>query len=228
MLRSRRSYDQFMDRSLLRITAFSGLACLALIFISFFFIDQPVDWIALDLRNTILFHAAAYLSLIADHNVFSVLLFAAYVYIGLQALLRGMTPGLHLALYCCLAVTIAMLMGETLKWFFGRYRPELLFDQGLYGFSFFSDKGSRHSFPSGHTFRIFSAMTALSLVWPKARPWLISLACLVGISRVLVTRHYPSDVLAGAFLGIYCALWVWRIMQGMSKSLDSNAPVRMS
>ena len=196
-----------------------------LIAIFFNFTDQPVDWAAHGLKNTIWNQAASGLSLLADHTFFNLLLFTAYLFIGFFALYCGFTPGLRLLLYCCLAVTIAMLLGETLKWFFGRFRPELLFEQGLYGFSFFADKGSRHSFPSGHTFRIFSAMTALSLVWPKARPWLISAACLVGISRVLVTKHYPSDILAGAFLGIFCALWVWRIMQGLG-AYPSNTPDR--
>jgi membrane-associated phospholipid phosphatase len=124
-----------------------------------------------------------------------------------------MSPALKLVIYCCVAVTIAMLMGETLKWFFGRHRPMLL-TQGLYGFSFLADESSKHSFPSGHTFRIFSAVTALSLVRPRARIWLFALACAVGISRVLVHRHYPSDIVAGAFVGIFCSLWVWRLMQG--------------
>lgn len=203
-----------MDRALIKVSALSTAACTGLIVLLFFLVDRPVDWAAQGLKGGVWYQAASILSLLADHTFFNILLFAAYIYIGLQALIRGITPGLRALIYCCLAVTIAMLMGETLKWFWGRYRPELLFEQGLYGFSFFADKGSRHSFPSGHSFRIFSAMTAISLVWPKSRVWLISLACLVGVSRVLVTKHYPSDVLAGAFIGVFCALWVWRIMQG--------------
>lgn len=202
-----------MNRDLLKTTIIAALVCAGLIAVFFFFIDSPVDWAAHGLKGSFWFQFAGGLSLAADHTVFNVLLFMGFVLGGALALGWGLTPGLRNLFYVCVTVAIAMLIGETLKWFFGRYRPEMLFSQGLYGFSFFADQGGRHSFPSGHTFRIFSAMTAWSLVWPRARVWLFSLAALVGISRVLVTRHYPSDVLAGAFVGIFCALWVWQIMR---------------
>jgi membrane-associated phospholipid phosphatase len=209
-----------MNRKLLTTTILAALGCAVLVAVLFLFIDRPADWAAHGLKGTVWFQAAGGLSLLADHRLFNILLFAGFVLAGARALSGGLTPGLRKLLYCCLAVAIAMVLGATLKWFFGRYRPELLFSQGLYGFSFFADQGSRHSFPSGHTFRIFSAMTALALVWSKARIWLFSLAGLVGISRVLVCRHFPSDVLAGAFVGIFCALWVWRVMQGGERSAN--------
>jgi membrane-associated phospholipid phosphatase len=211
-----------MNRNLLRVTVLSALACAALIVVLFFFVDRPVDLAAHGLKGSLWYQAASGVSLLADHQFFNVILFAAFLYAGVRALSRGLCPALRLLIYCCLTVAIAMLIGETLKWVLGRYRPEMLFAQGLYGFSFFADQGSGHSFPSGHTFRIFAAMTAVSLVWPKARVWLFTLAGVVGISRVLVTRHYPSDVLAGAFIGIFSARWVWQVMQGDAKD-DTSA-----
>jgi membrane-associated phospholipid phosphatase len=211
-----------MNRDLLKTTLIAALACAGLVAVFFLFVDRPVDWAAHDLEGTIWFQMASGLSLLAHHTFFNVLLFMGFVLGGALALGRGLTPVIRNILCCCVAVAIAMLIGETLKWFFGRYRPEMLFAHGLYGFSFFADKGSMHSFPSGHTFRIFSVMTALSLVWLKARVWLLSLAVLVGISRVLVTRHFPSDVLAGAFVGIFCALWVWQIMQAGKGGADNK------
>jgi len=38
----------------------------------------------------------------------------------------------------------------------------------------------------------------------------LSLATLIGVSRVAVTAHYPSDVLFGAFIGIFTALWAYK------------------
>ena len=203
-----------MDRDLLKRTIWTGLACAALIAALFLWVDRPVDHAARQLEGGFWFQAATLLSLFANHDFFNVLLFLCFIYAGVGALSRGLTPGTRLMLYCCLAVCVTMLLGETLKWIMGRYRPVMLFEHHLYGFSFFASEGNLHSFPSGHTFRIFSAMTALFLVFPKARLWFFGLAGLVGISRVLVTRHFPGDVVAGAFLGVFCALWVWRIMQG--------------
>ncbi len=203
-----------MDQRLLKLTGIWFAVAAAAVAVLFNFIDQPVDIAAHKLSGTAWFEAGQTISLLADHSLFNVLLFFGYVIGGVAALWRGPDGWVRNLLYCCLAVTIAMFIGETLKWFFGRFRPVMLFEQGLYGFSWFADKGSMHSFPSGHNMRIFSLMTALSFVWPKARIPLISLACVVGASRVLVTRHYPSDVIAGAFVGIIVAVWVWRIMQG--------------
>jgi membrane-associated phospholipid phosphatase len=48
----------------------------------------------------------------------------------------------------------------------------------------------------------FAAATALGLLWPKMRPLLWTYAVMIAVSRVALTAHYPSDVLAGAIIGI--------------------------
>jgi membrane-associated phospholipid phosphatase len=65
------------------------------------------------------------------------------------------------------------------------------------------------SFPSGHTTTAFMLATALIFCIPKKRglhPILISLACLVGFSRIYLMQHFWVDVLAGALLGICSTL----------------------
>ncbi|RJX36166.1 MAG: phosphatase PAP2 family protein [Desulfarculus sp.] len=203
-----------MDRGLLKTTALAALSTAAAICLLYFFADRAVDLAAHTLKDSAWYAAGKSLSLLADHHLFNVLLFAGFVWAGGAALGRGLSPRVRGILYCCLAVAVAMIVGDFLKWCFGRFRPELLFTQGQYGFSFFADNYNQHSFPSGHTLRIFSAATALSLLWPRARLPLLTLAGLVGVSRVVVTKHFPSDVLAGAFVGLFCALWAWRIMRG--------------
>ncbi|MDE6107787.1 MAG: phosphatase PAP2 family protein [Oscillospiraceae bacterium] len=64
------------------------------------------------------------------------------------------------------------------------------------------------SFPSGHTSAAFAAALALFHTLPKNRAkwkWaVIVLATLMGLSRLYVGVHYPSDVLAGALVGAFC------------------------
>lgn len=202
-----------MGRGLLKITAVSAVATAVLIGGLFLFADRFIDLAAHGLNKSFWYEAGRTVSLLANHNLFSTLLFIGLVLAGGVALGRGLSPWVRSLLFVCLAVALAMIVGDFLKWFFGRYRPEILFGQGRYGFAFFAQAYTQHSFPSGHTLRIFSAMTALSLLWPRARIPLLGVAVLVGVSRVVVTKHFPSDVVAGAFTGIFCALWAWRIMR---------------
>lgn len=202
-----------MDRRLLANTAYAGLGTALLAAILFIYVDQSVDYAARALKGGVWYRAAETISLLADHDWFNVWLSAGLILGGVLALAVGPRPAVGALVYVCVAVALTMTVGETLKWLFGRYRPEMLFEHSLYGFSWFAAKGAMHSFPSGHTFRIFSAMTALSLVWPRARVPLLAVAALVAVCRVAVTMHFPSDVLVGAFLGVVCAVWVHAIMR---------------
>ncbi|HEY8759850.1 MAG TPA: phosphatase PAP2 family protein [Candidatus Dormibacteraeota bacterium] len=58
-----------------------------------------------------------------------------------------------------------------------------------------------HSFPSGHTAASFAAATVLAMAYPSARPLLVLTAGAVGVSRIHLGHHFPTDVLAGGLLG---------------------------
>jgi undecaprenyl-diphosphatase len=57
------------------------------------------------------------------------------------------------------------------------------------------------SFPSGHTAGSFAAATALAAFYPRDRPLLMTTATAVGVSRVYLGHHFPSDVVVGALMG---------------------------
>ena len=64
-----------------------------------------------------------------------------------------------------------------------------------------------YSFPSGHTGSAFAAAVVMFLGLPKkfGIPILV-FACLMGLSRLYVGVHYPSDVLGGVLIGTGIAL----------------------
>ena len=74
-----------------------------------------------------------------------------------------------------------------------------------------------HSFPSGHTSVAFACAAAIVLGHPALGLLAMVMAAIVGLGRVAVGVHYPSDIIAGALLGILCAIIVHFIRLRISK-----------
>ncbi|MFN0040872.1 MAG: phosphatase PAP2 family protein [Burkholderiales bacterium] len=108
------------------------------------------------------------------------------------------------ALRFAVAFAGASALGYAAKFLIGRERPALL-DPTL-------SLPPNASFPSGHAMQITAF--ALATVWlfapsPQRRLWLgvaLILILLVGLSRLYLQMHFPSDVLAGTMAA---ALWTF-------------------
>ena len=101
----------------------------------------------------------------------------------------------------------------------GRARPLVtgVLDPTL--FSPFIWRSDYASLPSGHAAAAFAVLAAFRTLWPRARAiaWIYALAIVA--SRVVVTAHYPTDVLAGAVVGTVGALMVRRWFAAASRLL---------
>ncbi|WP_309119111.1 phosphatase PAP2 family protein [Paenibacillus sp.] len=62
-----------------------------------------------------------------------------------------------------------------------------------------------HSFPSGHTTAIFSVIAPFVIAFNWIGFILIPFAMIVGMSRMYLGLHYPSDVAAGCVIGCITA-----------------------
>lgn len=107
--------------------------------------------------------------------------------------------------YVFAAIAVSGLIGDVIKPVFGRARPELLFAQNLFGFTWVGPHADRWSFPSGHSTTVMALAVSLYVIYPPAWPAYAMLALAVMASRVIIDAHYLSDVIAGAYLGLVTA-----------------------
>lgn len=63
-----------------------------------------------------------------------------------------------------------------------------------------------YSFPSGHTTAAFSICVTLALCFPAISMWVMILAFTIGLSRIYIGVHYPTDVFVGMVIGTAFAL----------------------
>ncbi|WP_288926051.1 phosphatase PAP2 family protein [uncultured Maritimibacter sp.] len=130
-------------------------------------------------------------------------------------LLRGKRAS---ALFLAVAIVGGQLLSHGFKTLFSRPRPDLV-PHGV--------DVATASFPSGHS--MMAAVTYLTLAvmlarldgHTKVRVFFVSLAAIlalaVGVSRVYLGVHWPSDVLAGWTLGAAWALLVWLIARWLER-----------
>jgi membrane-associated phospholipid phosphatase len=106
------------------------------------------------------------------------------------------------------AVLVPILAGEAVKWIVGRGRPFVGGTANAFNFAPFTGTEAYASFPSGHAITAFALAFAVSAVWPQARAAMAVYAFLIAASRLVLLAHHPSDVVAGALIGVVGAMLV--------------------
>jgi membrane-associated phospholipid phosphatase len=128
---------------------------------------------------------------------------------AMRGIQRSLLLGLGTRLqFVFAAVLVPSLVGEVIKWSVGRGRPFVGGDANVFNFSHFSGTAAYSSFPSGHSITAAALAFAVSAVWPKARPAMIVYALVIVASRLVLLAHHPSDVVAGALVGVIGAMFV--------------------
>jgi lipid A 4'-phosphatase len=127
----------------------------------------------------------------------------------------------YVPLFFFMAIAVPGLAVDILKVVFGRARPKLLFGNGEYGFTWFGTQADYWSFPSGHTTNAVAIALAVTMIWPRYRVPAAIFAVLIAASRVIITAHYLSDVIMGAFLAFTIVPYVRFVFAQSGIDLDA-------
>jgi undecaprenyl-diphosphatase len=110
--------------------------------------------------------------------------------------------------YVFVAVLCANLVTEVLKYAIGRGRPFVGGKANAFNFVPFTGTEAYFSLPSAHAVTAFALAFAVGAVWPRLRLLMFAYALLIAMSRLVLLAHHPSDVVAGAMIGILVSVAV--------------------
>ena len=174
-------------------------------------------WIQEYLRSDFLDPIVKFITHSGDHG---------YLWIALLVILLCIPKTRRAALIGAVTLLLTFIVTNLcLKPLIGRTRPYEVIE----GLTRIIEKQSDRSFPSGHTANSMAVGVSLWLVsrkyellgdknlyFPKAAGWAVLVwSVLVGLSRLYVGVHYPTDVLGGAIIAIINAV----IVLGVYKKL---------
>lgn len=106
---------------------------------------------------------------------------------------------------------------------FQRIRP-FVADPTLYETELYNIFGTIHdwSFPSGHTSASFAAAVAIFMWKKREGAGALVIATMISLSRLYLTVHYPSDVLASLVLGSVYGVLAYFIIKWILAEIDKR------
>ncbi len=152
----------------------------------------------------------------------------AFAATALRGIPRARLLGLGLRLqFLFFAVLVPLLAGEMIKWIVGRGRPFVGGKANPFNFVHFAGTEAYSSFPSAHAITGFALAFAVSAVWPWTRGAMIAYALVIAFSRLVLLAHHPSDVVAGALIGVVGAMGVryWFAARGLGFAIGRDGTI---
>ena len=167
------------------------------------FDEQALVWIAENMRCVLLDPFMKLYTQLGNSGML-------FIALGVLLLFFKPTRRAGASALCAMLVGLVV-VNFTIKPLVARDRPWLVIEN----FVNLVPEHDPNSFPSGHTNAAFAFALAVCMTAPKR--WMkvaaVCMAVVMGLSRLYVGVHFPSDVLAGTAIGSLCGLlgaWVVR------------------
>jgi len=172
---------------------------------SYFWVDLPVADYFHGLKDSRLYEAFRTITVLGESQW--------YLAAGLLAwaiFRRSRAREASAGLFLFTSVAASGIVANLLKSLLGRARPRLHFNDNVYGFDPFQIEYARLSFPSGHAATALGTATVLAVLFPRFRTVFLLAGMIVAVSRVVLTQHYVSDIVAGGLLGALTTAVLYR------------------
>ena len=129
--------------------------------------------------------------------------------------------------FMLLSVLLPLLAGEVVKWIAGRGRPFVGGEANVFNFVPFAGTEAHAAFPSAHAITAFALAFAVGALWPRAKPAMIAYVIVIAASRLVLLAHHPSDVVAGALIGVIGAMLVryWFAARGLLFTIGDHGKI---
>jgi len=140
------------------------------------------------------------------------------VILSLLLCIPGKTRRTGFSMLCSILIG-ALITNVCLKELVARARPYADADSPFYALwlQLGQHMESDLSFPSGHTTAAFAMCTGLFLSCRRSVSWSAFLfAFAMGISRIYLVVHYPTDVIAGILAGTVAGFFGWTLIRWIS------------
>ncbi len=109
------------------------------------------------------------------------------------------------------SLALAGILCNVLKYFFGVSRPKYFFLEGYERSNFFNLEHKVSSLPSGHTQAAFTLAILLIIYLNRFTLYILMIAVLMALSRIFMSMHFPSDLIAGAYLGSIVPIIIYNL-----------------
>jgi len=177
------------------------IALLVIITICYLYIDLPLSAYFYALRESQFVTFASVLTIFGEGVYYIVPSLILFMIFRKKNHYYG-----QISLFILATTSVSGILVNLIKPIFGRFRPKMFFSENLYGFNWFEVAFTMNSFPSGHSATALGAWLAFAMIFPKYRILLLSIGILIASTRIIITAHYLSDVIAGSAVGIAVTL----------------------
>ena len=115
-----------------------------------------------------------------------------------------------ISLHFLWSLATAGILCNIIKYIMGVSRPKYFFSEGFERIDFFNIFHKANSFPSGHTQAAFTLAILIIIHIDKFHIYILILAILMGVSRIFMSMHFPSDIFFGAYLGAVVPVFLYK------------------